>query len=320
MIPTIQAVKDKARALLGDAEVTGGQVFTDAILQPYCETAFADLYRVLDLFNIQFVERNLYYVLPANQTAFYPRQAGHNNFGEPVAVRIREPTETVAISNVAVDLVNPWCLVTTAANTFSTGDTVIIYNVQLVSFDVNDEWTIEVVNSTTIKLLGCRATGAYTDGGQDFASKSTHNWSDPLRFLDSPADVHKLGVDGVDAVAWERDRFIFNRSTIDRQIMIEYSLSGALGTTDTDSVGIDDSLDYMAYRAASLAAEPFGAQDLASRYERQSIGSVEALSANEPGGFLGNMVRRGVQALQKESFETQRFRPRRNTGRSTAFH
>lgn len=319
MIPTIQNAKDAARRHLGDAEVSGGQVFTDAVLNPYIAQAYGEMLRTLDDFNVQLVERNLYYVLPANQTVFYPAQAGHNNFGEPGDVRTRNPRLTGTISNAVPAVSSGYCTITTdSAHGLTTGDTVIIYGVGGVSFDINDEWTVEVVDTTNFRLLGCRATGTYSSGS-DFFSSADDNWSDPLRYVDSVAEVRKAVADNEELVAWERDRFIFSRSTQARQIMIEYSLSGSLAiaeddSNDSDSLGVDDCLDYMGYRAASFAAADFGADQAAADMESRAIGSRQALDAGSPGGLLGNMVSRGVQALQKESFETMRWRPKRNAG------
>ena len=324
MIPTVQNVKDAARRFLGDSEVSGGQVFTDTVLQPFVAQANAEMFRVLDDWEVQRVERNLYYNLPAYQTVFYPAQAKHANFGEPIAVRTRQPKTTVAISNAVPDAANFWCVVTTgAAHGMTSGDVAIIYGVEGVSFDINDEWTVEVVDATTVRLLGCVAVGTYSSA-VDFLSSSDNAWSEPIRFMDSIADVRRLQQNTLEAVAWEADRFVFARSSVIRQIMIEYSLSGGLsvdeGTAeDANSIGVDDSLDFLGHRTASFAAASFGAVRTAQDMERKAIGSQEALDAGQPGGLLGNMVSRGVKTLQKESFETQRFRPKRTAGRVPRF-
>lgn len=315
MIPTVSMVYDKARQALDDTEVAGGQVFTDSKINPFYETAYREIFQRFDEWNVQFVNRYAHWNLAAHQTSLLPQQFHVTNFGEPIEVRESKARSEWDISTAVASVDDGWVTITTTApHDIEDGHRVVILGVKGLSDDVNDSWTVTKVDATNFRLLGAMPVGTHTPStGKAFPYDQ--EWSRSFVFVVDASKIGEIRHNRAGVVAWMNDRFIFERKDETRLLRIKFSLSGNPPTGAGDSIGIDDSLDYMGYRTASLAGGPFGADELARAAERLAIGTQEMLDDGKPGGFLGNMITRNTQSLQREVFQPKRWRLKRNVGR-----
>lgn len=318
--PTVQNVKDGARGLLGDDEVAGGQVFTDAVLGPFFASAYRRLYRVLKEHSLPLTELITHFRLQPH-ARIVPLSLIHSSFGEIITLRSASIASSAAITAAVYDSSNVWVTVTATAHGFSDGDRVVVLGVAGLSSDVNDEWGIDVVDTDTFRLAGANPSGTYTTGGTAYR---INGWSDPWVEAADPADLdltppptsadQPLRARG-QLFSLQNKRLYFSPSTDARLLRLEHNVSGVPPTTDTDPTGVDDSLDYLQYMTAALAASP----------RMPSVARECRLEAEGPspdvefGGILGTMLNNGIKAMQSRPITTQRFRPRRNTGLHRAF-
>lgn len=315
MIPTVAQVYSRTRGVLSEDEVTAGEVFSDAYLYPRLQTAYNDLFRAYQQYGTLTAQKSLFYVLPINTAHFRPSQAGVVNFGEPLAdgVYQRRVTGLFTITNVVPDPANALCRVTTSApHGLATGNDVIIYGVGGVSDDVNDEWIVTLVDATNFDLNGCYSTGTYTSGGR--ASTSAEEWSLMTQAQNEISLAQAASGNPQAVYNWRNETFRFYPSTEQRQLKIGHTISGNIPENRlTFALAVDDSLDFLAYRTAALAAYDKGADAAGQRADLLAIGPDGR--ADGSGGFLEALISEAVKTLQQTPYVFRKYRERPNAGR-----
>jgi hypothetical protein len=297
-------VYSAVRAHLSDDEIAAGQVFTDAKIQPFYKAAYSVLFRAMQNWQNPRVRREWFYNLPANTSVLAPATAGISNMGEIESIEERGIDSSFSVVNAVPG--SGLLTITSDPHSFSTGDQVVVTGVGGISDDINGIWTITVSNGTTFTLNGCTATGTYTSGG--VASKSAEEFSeldqkDRIESVEAPSD--ELG-----EFAWMGDVIRFRPCSKQRQLRIVFTLSGNAPTSTTASVGIDDSLDFLAAYTAYLAALAKGKRTTAMAMKELSIGYPQD---GGYGGLLGQFLEAGVLALQNQQWVRPPFRdPRSN--------
>lgn len=262
MIPLRSDVTTLVLSLLGDTQAAGGTIFTSAFQAPHLNSAYQELFGKLDNIGGARVQREGYFLLPAYTGVLYPSVAGLSNFGGPVEIKERGTATAYAISAATPNATAGTCALTVAALPASvvTGAQAEVYGVGGVSDDVNDEWTLTVNSTTSVVLNGCAATGTYTSGGN--LVYSTEQWSDPLIPRDSTDFFPTTASSALGAFCWQRGVMRFPPATGARELRIRYQLSASVpvvaSPVATDSMGVDDSLNFLAYRTAQLCAASKG--------------------------------------------------------------
>lgn len=293
MIPLVSQVYTATRSVLGDDQLSAGQVFTDTILQPKYTAAYAELFRALQGSSNPRVNQEAYYNVPINTGYLDPATAGISSLGEITLIEERGSVTSWAISNVVAG--SALATVTSAATTLATGQQAVVYGVGGLTSDVNGIWTVTVNSSTSTQLNGCTATGTYTSGGTLSYSAEEFTEMTPQGRIDwtdqSPTAAFLV-------YAWERDIIRFPPASGIRQLRITYTLSGDAPTATTASTGIDDCLDYLMYRIAGLAAESKGMLTRAAIYNMRAVGPRWD-SEGIPGGLLAQLLASGVRNLQR---------------------
>lgn len=320
MVPTARQVFEGVRGLLGaTAEAGGGGKFTNTYLrrESFVPAAYRDLYRVLQEQNIGKIQRTLHFVLPAYQSVLYPVTANIANFGDPISLRERDfaTADLKDVTGASVDTGNGYTDLTVTGHGRADGDVVHVYGVQGLSDDVNASWRVTVPDANTVRLLGCVPSGTYTAATGKLVW-STDEWSAKLDRVEV-RELHSGGGGGgssglagrLSRYGWQDDAFRFDGSTEARLLEIYFSLSGGFPQQDNASLGIDDCLDYMQYRAAALVCVRYDSV-LAADYEAKAIGPRRDLE-REIGGMLGMLVGPQIRDLQKEAVTRRPFRPRR---------
>jgi hypothetical protein len=316
MIPTPRQVFDGVRGLLGDTATAGGAKFTNAYLrrESFAPMAYRDAYRVLQEQNIGKIQRRLHYVLPAYQSVLAPAAANISNFGDPISIREMDflASNHKDVTGATVNTNDHYTDLTVAGHGRADGDVIFVYGVQGLSDDVNASWRATFPDVNTVRLLGCEPSGTYTASTGKIVW-SSDVWSGVLdrvdvRELQSSGGSTALGT-GLTRYAWEDDIFRFDGATVARLLEIHFQLSGNFPSQDNASLGIDDVLDYMQYRAAALVATRYDPQ-LSATYDAIAIGPARDLN-REISGLLGLLVGPQIRDKQKQATTRRPFRQRR---------
>ncbi len=312
MIPIVSDVYRFSRHLLGD-EKNG--TFHNWVLEDDYAAAYRDLFRTLDVYGNSRTERRAHYNLPANMAFLDPATFGIDNFGGPISIASRSVDQTFtvtgAVANPTAD--PPHVLITLSApHGLTDGADAIVYGIGGISEDVNDEWTISLDGTTSsqIKLLGSTATGSYTSGG--VVSTSNAQFGQPWSHRDSPFNMNTQAATNVRLFNWEAGRFRFPKVPEIRQLRIRYALSGEPPLKPSASIGIDDSLNFLGYWTAAMAAPPKGMERRARQLSNIAVGPKGV--ADGSGGILAQMVTLGLHTQQQKVIQTRQFLPRLTGG------
>jgi hypothetical protein len=295
-IPTGTNVYDAARAHLGDESA---QIYTDAILAPYAQNAFREIWRIMASVSVPRVKRVQYYNLAANTSHLWPTTAGISDLAEPAMLEERAPGTTVNITGIS-GTATP--TVTAVAHGLSTGDYAVISGSITGYTGILGRFAVTVLTADTFTLNGAIGAGTWSAGGT--VSRSTEGFSelDPVGALTTSA----TGNASLGQYVWREDQFDFPPCSAIRQLRITYWSSGAMSATAGDSIGIDDSLDYLGVRTAALAAASRGASLRAQELNTQATGNPAGIP-NGNGGSLFDFLQQRVKALQVQQYVPPRY-------------
>lgn len=316
MIPTRAQVESKIRELLGDTEVSGGQIYTNALLDPSIQSAYACLFRVMARHSLPLPIRQSYYNLPAYTSYLLPSSMGISNFGEPASVNPvseRAPHNSASVTAGALTTSPPYLSLTTSApHSFTAGQRTLVYGLAGFSDEVNDEWTIDVPDVTHVRLMGAQPSGAWTSGGTITDSAETFSALTPYSsLLTLPARTTPAATLG--AFAWQGDAFRFPPCSSIRQLRLGYTLSGQAPASG--SMGVDDALDFLAtYAGAVSSLGRTGGGNSTAALFTMAVGNPAGDDGGADAGYLGSLIRPMVRGLQFNRYQPQRYRPKRNTG------
>ena len=112
-ICTLQNVFDDVRGLLHDTQVSGGETFTNTMLQVQFNEPYRTMFGCL-MGASKRVQRSSYVLLPSNTTILIPATVGINDFAEPEMIEERASTSATAIS--ATSNTTPITVTTTRIN------------------------------------------------------------------------------------------------------------------------------------------------------------------------------------------------------------
>ena len=312
MIPTAANVFDLARKKLGDSEVAGGQIFTNTYLQDHLQSAYSDLFNVLSENGTRLVYRNAHFVLPAHSEFFLPASAGIANFGRPLELRTNKiRLQTTVSAGSQQSSPDRYRVTTGAAHGLASGDHCIVYKMGGLSDEINNQWSVVLVDATNVDLMGVVPTGTYTSGGIFVVSENPGSWTEEFSLVDDPhIGESQVGVRGA-VFSWDGVAVRLRGVDYDRLLRIAYMPSAT--APSSGSLFFDNSLNFLAYRAAALAAEDKGASTAAQSLNYQALGE-RMLADSRAGGFLGQLVALSLKTYARKVTRTKRFRPKRNTG------
>lgn len=294
MIPLRSDVSTLVRSLLGDTAVSAGAIFTDAFQAPFQNISYQELFGRLYSAGVARVQREGYYLLPAYTPIFTPSLAGMSNFGAPSEVWERGSATGYAISGaVAASPSAGLCRLTVAALPAAvvTGTRVEVYNIAGLTDDVNDSWALTVNSTTSVDLNGCAATGTYVSGGT--LVYSTEQWGPLEPRANQDQFIGLAPQSALKLFSWQRGVLRFPICSTARELRLLYQLSSSLSSTyaGTDSLGVDDSLQFLAYRAAELCAGAKGNKTKVSEMRvHANAALLQIVSKNVNDGQLGEPI------------------------------
>lgn len=308
MVPTLSNVYDKARSVLGEHNISGGEAFTDTVLAKFVDTALRKLYAVMSTYDNTRVESTTYFALEPYANTWFPSMSGVTNFGEPRSVKLATKTSNYTINSVSLSTTQTTLTLNTGAPEIQAGDKVVIYGATgLKNGNINDEWFVTSKPAADqVRIVGLIESGTY-DGSSGTLIKPGV-WSNPLERVEDISDFS----DNTNVYEWHRDSIRIPPSSQERVLQVEYSLSGEVPASGSDSIGIDGSLDFLGYYTAYLASSALGADQAAQVLLMQAVGTD--MTEDGRGGFLGDLISQGIDSLQQRNDVWPRFRSRRGKG------
>ncbi len=293
---TLGAVYDQARSVLADDRRDGGQKYTNRKLLPHAQQAVRDLFRTLRNIGDPRINKEVYHVLEANTSMLAPSTAGITDMASPLLVEQRGGLTTLVVSAVTVSDANI-SVTTSAAHGFSTGDNITLNALGGLT-GTEGLWAITKSSATVFVVNGCVASGTYGIGGA--AVKSTQE------FTEVPAQVRIQSTPSTGlGWTWRDNNMWFTPSSDERQLRISYDSSATVPTKKSDTIAVDDCLDFLATRAAALATKvraPTVSKDL----NFEALG--RSLQPDASGGLLRALLSAAVKAEQRRDSE-DRTRP-----------
>jgi len=320
-IPIYTDFTSAFRVHLGDTEVAAGQVWTDASgkCDPYLQQAYSELYKGFESGGLKNITRTLYGNLPAYTSYLKPSTFGATNFSEPIQKPLweRDSAGSVAITNAAPNTStpgDPYVRITTGtAHGFTSGQMVLVFGIVGLTDDVNDQWSVSVVDANNFDLKGCTATGTYSSGGT--ASSSAQDWSEVCSFPEVNNFPQTPG-GSLQMYAWINGAFRVAPSTTTRQVKMMFYLSAQApaNATPSASLGFDDSLGFLAYRGAALATlDRVGMTPKFMQLNQIALGPTQQHA--DIGGLYGMLIRsKDRSAARNPVVVGSRRDPRRNAG------
>lgn len=320
MVPTYAQFTADFRTHLGDTEVAAGQVWTDASgkCDPYLQQAYSELYKGFEGGALKNITRTLYGNLPAYTSYLKPSTLGATNLSEPTVKPLweRDSAGSVAITGAAPNVAipgAPYVRITAANHGFTTGQMVLVFGIVGLSDDVNDQWSIVVQDANTFDLMGCTATGTYSSGGT--ATSSTQDWAE-VKSVPEISNFPQTPGASLDCYAWINGAFRVSPATTIRQVKMVFYLSASAPTKDapTASLGFDDCLGFLAYRAAALATlDRVGDTGKFHQLNRIALGPSE--KHTDLDGLYGMLMRSKDRSAARNPIILGGFREsRRNAG------
>lgn len=290
---TLGQVAAHAQALLADNRAVGPQLYDNIILLPYIKQAVRDLFRMMRKITDTQIIRDAYHILAANTSVLYPETASINDLARPISIEERGNLTSKSISDITKSAVTNLvtAVTTSAAHGFSTGDQITINEVVGLT-GTEGIWAVTVSNTTNFIPNGCVVAGMYESGG--VAVKST----DEFAQMDKTERIWSLSTAApkLRQWAWQDKAFRFQPSDEDRQLRIRYLSSATVPVSESDTIAIDDCLDFLAADTAALAAMTI-APDISDRMRALAFG--RSGDANASGGLIRDLLINYVLAEQE---------------------
>jgi hypothetical protein len=300
---TVQNALDDARARLNDTAVAGGEIFTNAVLIPHLQPTYRELFDAMSVAQSSRILRVVYWNLPANTTLLDPvGTMGLLDFSEPQFLEERGSLSTAAIAST--NTATPIQVTTSAPHGLVTGADIIISGVSGTTAPWG-RWFATVLSPTTFTLNGSVSDGAAGTGGTVTWSTEKFTGVDPItEMTDRDLSDHLLDY------FWDEGALKFRGATTTRQLRITYTASGNAPTLSTQTIGIDNCLNFLGCRTAGRAANAKGWYQMADRLNREALGPQ--MEADGSGGLLRNFLATQVRSMQRKQIRRKPFRRTRN--------
>jgi len=291
--PTAEECCDRARAILGDHDVAGGDIYTNDKLLPHIQQAAEDLW--LSLTNIQApaILRIRYFILRANTVSLDIAGAVSSmatlmpDLAEPVALYDRaELTEYTITAAAAV--ATGVQVTTSAAHGRATGDRLTLggmVNSDGKAMGGDGYYGITVVDSTQFVALGAymRIAGTYSSGGVALYSANRFR---PMKKV-GRLDPGRIGAAALETWAWNEDRLTFPGSDVARQIRCVYRAGVTAPAEMTDIIAVNNSKGFIGTLAAAYATR-VRMPGISSALRQEALGRT--LQRDGSGGMLRDLI------------------------------
>jgi hypothetical protein len=287
------------RQLLGDTDVSGGDLFTNAEILPLFISAWDELIGMMTQDQIPAAKRTAYHILLANTNVLFPSQAKIIDLDSVESLDERTAIPSVNISAIAAAGASIQ-VTTSAPHLASAGIPLQVMDVSDIP-TANGQWYPDIVDATNVVLRGSifPVGLTYVSGGS-LQVANTDRFKEVHRREQLPQrnpDTQLL------EYSWEDDAFQFVGATLDVQLRIRYLSDGKAPVTvaaPTGSLVYDGIKTPLAYRTAALLAYKHGrGQDDGIRLDKDARG--EALDGHD--GHYYRFLQKKIRELQKDRLQ-----------------
>jgi hypothetical protein len=291
--PTLEDVFNAARGFLHDTNPPSGAVWTDSALQVHFAQPYRKVFSCLMGVSKRF-QRVIYLNLPANTTVLIPATYNITDFSEPET--IEERPAQVAISITSTTNATPINCLAPGHGLGTAGQMVegVVSGVSGTPAPWG-RWFATIVDANNFTLNGSSGDGNVGSGGTFSA------WSQ-LPFQEvMPIDLSNQGMDGspqtyLGVYLWINEQLTFPGATGIQQLRITYWASGTAPTITSQTINIDNSLDFLSVATAANAARANGWNDMADRLDAKAYGTG---GDSCDGGLIGDFTRIQVSTMQR---------------------
>lgn len=284
-------VFNAARGYLNDANA---EIFSNSFLQTSFNDAYRRLFRCLSNSGSKRIQRVTYVNLPPLTTVLIPQNFGITDMAEPEKLEERPAGGVTNITSTSI---------TTPINCFSpshglgsAGNQVegVVAGVSG-TFAPWGKYYATIVDANHFTLNGSMSDGNAGTGG-------TFTLWTQQRFSEVQGqDLDLQGLDGqptqyLGVYIWRDEQFNFIGATGTQQLRVTYWASGSPPVNDQTTIGIDDSIDFLACMTASTSARSLGFYDLAERLKADALGPDPGVM----GGLLLDFVNLQIRQMQRD--------------------
>lgn len=308
MVKTIGDCIDLAQQKLGDES---GELFTDAILRPHIISAFRDLGRLIKNVQIPRAKRIRYAQILANQSSFTfdwsPQASGPAlpDFASQIAIEERAETSSYSISTISGTGSDSITITTSVAHGLTVGNMVALIGTGWRWLDgMHAVYSIPSSSSFTVRgtyAAGTTNVGVVSIGQDRFQPVSIEPW-----IRDYPQTL----VNQLESVAVAENTLLFAPCNNNRQVRIVYNADADNLASDSDLIGWDDAIDFLAVVGGQYAASSKGAQGKADMLEVLAFGPSRNRT-NPDGGLARALLADAVRSEQQQQWARPTWRQRR---------
>ena len=315
MIPTSTNVFARARELVGDTDVAGGDLFTNTLLTPHLDFAVNAMFRALRHANSPQVNRREYVRVAPHQIRIDFDAAGVGDIAAINSVRDRSIGSSGAITALAYNTATGW-RVTSAAHGRTTGDLVFLAGIETGPDPemINVVWPISVVDADNFDLIGSpnklASTTPYSGSGGVWYKTSGSDWSVPFEQVEGLRSTLDSTGSFRTAYDFAEDAIWIQGDNSERLIELYYKIAPENVVASAANLRVRNSLDYLAHMTAGMAQFSRGGDGTFNVNLAIGVGSASMLDERNPGGLLGSLVQMHAKAARRR-IHSQRFRSHR---------
>lgn len=307
-VTTGTAIANRARQLLADDRVSGGELFTDAVLLPHINQAIRDLFRCLRNIGDPRIIKEKYFQRNPDTAVIQPSASSMSDILSPIEISERDAATPITVTGAAVNGTS--LRITAVGHGRSVGQR-IAFEGDLANFtNVYGLWPVGVVvdpDTFDIRFLGGVSSGSF---GSSQVIYYSANEFEPMQYVER---IQSANAFGSKLGFWSyEDRLIrFNACSSARHLRIRYISTATDIAAIGDAVNVEDSLDFLGFRAAALAGMII-MPDVAERLNLHALGQDFQLDGS--GGLLKDLLWSVVRTWQDRDPESRtrapfRYRP-----------
>jgi hypothetical protein len=277
---TVQQIFDDVRSMLGDTQISGGELFTNNFLltgsvsggTPGSGSLFGEPYRTMFskiTGGSKRVQPTVYVTLPANTTVLIPSTYGLVDFSEPEFIEERQAPIAVAIASTNTG--TPIEVTTSAPHGYTIGSMIegAVSGVIGTSAPWGN-WFATATGASTMTLNGSASDGIAGTGGA-FYPEGSFTFTEVF-----PVDLVPA-IDGQPGATlgnylWANGRLSFRGATGNVQLRITYYASGTAPVSPNYTIWVDNCRDFLATATASKAALAKQWYGMADRLQNKAYG------------------------------------------------
>lgn len=320
-LSTFTQIYQRVRQRLGDDEVVGGQVFTDAYLGTLMPDNWANVIGAFSKFGLPYTEAESFVLVQPFQSYIDVQRSGLPNPGAILEVWLGTPDFVSSIPLSPAPTTDPTTgfvrIQPTSTTGLANGNEVMILGDPRFLGVVNDVWTVSVAGGV-VTLNGCFAT---IRNPADYAGATPGNivnvtptsWRQLTYLQDYDPGTRNMQADRPSHYTYRKQAIRLVPDPQTQQVLsVTYRITGDSTFVSSDSPVIADDVSriltpYLAGVACQAKGQP-GYED----FYVEAFGKPTPVPDGE-GGILGEYIALKLKELQLNPLQKSRFRVKNTT-------